>query len=121
MQQLKWQEGETYEETRPADVEESAGRVKVRRNIKKATRTTQDGRRTVWAYEYANMTQKQYESYKAQLAELESPLALMIEESNTTQLEAVADLYEESLKTQDNQQAIMEGLAEIYEMGVHAE
>lgn len=37
------------------------------------------------------------------------------EENNLIQMEANADLYEELLKTQENQQAIMEGLADIYE------
>ena len=35
----------------------------------------------------------------------------------STQLEAVAALYEEVMKTADNQRAIMEGIAEIYEQG----
>lgn len=120
MQQPKWTYGETYETDRPADVEKSVGRVKVRRNIKRETRTTEDGTRKIWVYEYANMTQAQYDTYKEQLAELESPLALLITENNTVQLGAVAALYEEMLATQENQIAIMAGIAEIYETGVNA-
>ena len=37
------------------------------------------------------------------------------EENNLIQLESSASLYEELLKTQENQQAIMEGLADLYE------
>jgi len=66
------------------------------------------------------MTLAQYDTYKAQLAELESPLAQLITENNTAQMEAVAELYEATLATQENQQAIMEGIAEIYETGVTA-
>ncbi len=118
MQEVRWQIGETYETDRPADVERGAGRVKVRRNITRQTRTIDSTQRRIWAYEYANMTLAQYDSYTAQLAELESPLAQLITQGNTQQLEGTAAIYEELLETRENQQAIMEGLAAIYEMGV---
>lgn len=118
MQEVRWKIGETYETERPADIEKGTDRVKVRRNITRETRTTENGKRKVWVYEYANMTLAQYDTYKAQLAELESPLAQLITENNTAQMEAVAELYEATLATQENQQAIMEGIAEIYETGV---
>lgn len=119
--QLEWKNGETYETDRPAEVERSAQKVKVRRNITRETRTTEDGQRKVWVYEYANMTHEQYETYKEQIAQLDAPIVQMIVENGTAQLEVVAALYEEILTTKENQQAIMEGLAEIYEMGVTAE
>ena len=46
--EIKWQIGETYETDRPADVEKGADRVKVRRNIKRETRTVDSTRRKVW-------------------------------------------------------------------------
>jgi len=119
--EVKWQIGETYETDRPADIEKGADRVKVRRNIKRETRTADSTRRKVWVYEYANMTLAQFDTYKAQLAELESPLAQLITENNTQQLEGTAALYEELLEVKDSQQAIMEGIAAVYEMGVSAE
>lgn len=121
MQEVKWKIGETYETERPADVEKGADRVKVRRNITRENRTTEDGKRKVWVYEYANMTLAQYDTYKAQLAELESPLAQLITENNMQQMEGTAALYEEMLEMRDTQQAIMEGIAAIYEMGVNVE
>lgn len=121
MQEVKWKNGETYETERPADIEKGADRVKVRRNITRENRTTEDGKRKVWVYEYANMTLAQYDTYKAQLAELERPLAQLITENNTQQLEGTAALYEELLEMKDSQQAIMEGIAAVYEMGVNAE
>ena len=121
MQEVKWKNGETYETERPADIEKGADRVKVRRNITRETRTTEDGKRKVWVYEYANMTLAQYDTYKAQLAELESPLAQLIAENNTQQMEGTAALYEEMLEMRDTQQAIMEGIAALYEMGVNVE
>lgn len=121
MQEVKWKIGETYETERPADIEKGADRVKVRRNITRETRTTEDGKRKVWVYEYANMTLAQYDTYKAQLAELESPLAQLITENNMQQMEGTAALYEEMLEMRDTQQAIMEGIAAIYEMGVNVE
>ena len=45
--QLKWKAGETYEEERPADLEMGVLKVKVRRNIKRTTRDTDDGRKKV--------------------------------------------------------------------------
>ena len=119
--EVRWQIGETYETDRPADVERGADRVKVRRNIKRETRTVDSTRRKVWAYEYANMTLAQFDTYKQQLAELESPLAQLITENNTQQLEGTAALYEGLLEMKDSQQAIMEGIAAVYEMGVSAE
>lgn len=119
--EIKWQIGETYETDRPADIEKGADRVKVRRNIKRETRTADSIRRKVWVYEYANMTLAQFDTYKTQLAELESPLAKLITENNTQQLEGTAALYEELLEVKDSQQAIMEGIAAVYEMGVSAE
>lgn len=121
MQEVKWKIGETYETERPADIEKGADRVKVRRNITRENRTTEDGKRKVWVYEYANMTLAQYDTYKAQLAELESPLAQLITENNMQQMEGTAALYEEMLEMRDTQQAIMEGIAAIYEMGVNVE
>ena len=121
MQVVKWKIGETYETERPADIEKGADRVKVRRNITRETRTTENGKRKVWVYEYANMTLAQYDTYKAQLAELESPLAQLIAENNTQQMEGTAALYEEILEIRDTQQAIMEGIAAVYEMGVNVE
>ena len=41
---------------------------------------------------------KRFDTYKAQLAELESPLAKLITENNTQQLEGTAALYEELLE-----------------------
>ena len=119
--EVRWQIGETYETDRPADVERGADRVKVRRNIKRETRTVDSTRRKVWAYEYANMTLAQFDTYKQQLAELESPLAQLITEDNIQQLEGTAALYEGLLEMKDRQQAIMEGIAAVYEMGVSAE
>ncbi|MCM1217213.1 MAG: hypothetical protein NC548_22160 [Lachnospiraceae bacterium] len=121
MQEVKWKIGETYETERPADIEKGADRVKVRRNITRETRTTENGKRKVWVYEYANMTLAQYDTYKTQLAELESPLAQLIAENNTQQMEGTAAIYEEMLEIRDTQQAIMEGIAAVYEMGVNAE
>lgn len=119
--EIKWQIGETYETDRPADIEKGADRVKVRRNIKRETRTADSTRRKVWVYEYANMTLAQFDTYKRQLAELESPLAKLITENNIQQLEGTAALYEGLLEMKDTQQAIMEGIAAVYEMGVSAE
>lgn len=119
--EVRWQIGETYETDRPADVERGVDRVKVRRNIKRETRTVDSTRRKVWVYEYANMTLEQYDTYKRQLAELESPLAQLITENNIQQLEGTAALYEGLLEVKDTQQAIMEGIAAVYEMGVSAE
>ena len=119
--EVRWQVGETYETDRPADVERGVDRVKVRRNIKRETRTVDSTRRKVWVYEYANMTLEQYDTYKRQLAELESPLAQLITENNIQQLEGTAALYEGLLEVKDTQQAIMEGIAAVYEMGVSAE
>lgn len=121
MQVVKWKIGETYETERPADIEKGADRVKVRRNITRETRTTENGKRKVWVYEYANMTLAQYYTYNAELAELESPLAQLIAENNTQQMEGTAALYERILEIEDTQQAIMEGIAAVYEMGVSAE
>lgn len=119
--EVRWQIGETYETDRPADIERGADRVKVRRNIKRETRTVDSTRRKVWVYEYANMTLAQFDTYKRQLAELESPLAQLITENNIQQLEGTAALYEGLLEMKDTQQAIMEGIAAVYEMGVSAE
>lgn len=119
--EVRWQIGETYETDRPADIEKGTDRVKVRRNIKRETRTVDSTRRKVWVYEYANMTLAQFDTYKRQLAELESPLAQLITENNIQQLEGTAALYEELLEMKDSQQAIMEGIAAVYEMGVSAE
>lgn len=115
--QLEWKKGETYENERPADLEIGVERVKVRKNITRATRTTDEGKRKVWEYEFADMTPKQYDEYKEQLAQLDTPFALMIKENNTASLEAIAAIYEAQIKTNENQIAIMEGIATIYEQG----
>lgn len=118
---INWKAGETYETDRPADIERGVAKVKVRRNITRETRTTETGTKRVWVYEYANMTQAQFEEYKAQLAELETPFARLMTEHNTMQLEATAVLYEQLIAAEENQMAVLEGLAALYEMGVNVE
>lgn len=115
--QLEWKTGETYEADRPADIEMGVQKVKVRRNIKRTTRNTDDGRKKVWEYEFADMTPRQYDEYKEQLAQLDQPFAMMIGESNTDTLEAIAAIYEAQIEGNGNQIAIMEGIASIYEQG----
>ena len=107
MQQPNWKPGETTETARPEEIIMGTGRIKVRRNITRETRTTETGKQKVWVYEYADMT----------LAQLDTPLARQMQDNATAQLEAVAALHEEVMKTADNQRAIMEGIAEIYEQG----
>ena len=63
------------------------------------------------------MTWAQYEEYTVEGAQFATPLARQMQDNATAQLEAVAALYEEAMKTADNQQAIMEGITEIYEQG----
>lgn len=115
MSQLKWKEGETIETDRPADLEIGVLKVKVRRNITRTTRTTDDGKVKVWKYQYCDMTPTQYEKYKEELATLDAPFAQMIKDNNTMQLEAIAEVYEMQLANEESQLVIMEGLAEIYE------
>lgn len=117
MQQPNWKPGETTETARPEEIIMGTGRIKVRRNITRETRTTETGKQKVWVYEYADMTLAQYEEYAAEVAQLDTPLARQMQDNATAQLEAVAALYEEVMKTADNQWAIMEGIAEIYEQG----
>lgn len=118
---INWKAGETYETDRPADIERGVAKVKVRRNITRETRTTETGTKRVWVYEYANMTLAQFEEYKKQLAELDTPFAQLITENNTVLLEATTALYEQQIMAEENQLAILEGLAALYEMGVSAE
>lgn len=114
--QLEWKKGETYEPDRPADIEMGVQKVKVRKDITRATRTTDDGTKKVWEYYFADMTPKQYDEYKEELAQLDAPFALMIRENNAATLEAIAEIYEAQIQNADNQTAIMEGLADLYEM-----
>lgn len=105
------------ETARPEEIIMGTGRIKARGNITRETRTTETGKQKVWVYEYADMTLAQYEEYAAEVAQLDTPLARQMQDNATAQLEAVAALYEEVMKTADNQRAIMEGIAEIYEQG----
>lgn len=115
--QLEWKAGETYEEDRPADIEMGVSKVKVRKNIKRTTRNTDEGRKKVWEYEFADMKPEEYDEYKNQLAQLDQPFALMIKETNTATLEAIAALYETQIEGNENQTAIMEAIAAVYEQG----
>lgn len=117
MQQFEWKKGETYEADRPADLEMGVSKVKVRKDITRTTRDTDEGRKKVWEYLFADMTPKEYDEYKDQLAQLDTPFALMIKENNTASLEAIAAIYEAQIEGNENQIAIMEGIAAIYEQG----
>ena len=75
MQQPNWKPGETTETARPEEIIMGTGRIKVRRNITRETRTTETGKQKVWVYEYADMTLAQYEEYAAEVAQLDTPLA----------------------------------------------
>lgn len=121
MQDVEWKNGETYETERPAEIEKGIKFVKVRRNITRENRTVENEKRKAWVYEYADMTLAEYDTYKAQLLELKGPLAQLITENSTQQMEGAAALYEELLEMKDTQQAIMEGIAAVYEMGVGTE
>lgn len=115
MSQLKWKNGETIETDRPVDLEVGVLKVKVRRNITRTTRNTDDGKVKVWTYQYCDMTPAQYEKYKEELATLDAPFAQMIKDNNEMQLAAIAEIYEAQLANAESQLVIMEGLAEIYE------
>lgn len=117
MQQLEWKKGETYEVDRPADLEMGVSKVKVRKDITRTTRDTDEGKKKIWEYLFADMTPKEYDEYKDQLAQLDTPFALMIKENNTASLEAIAAIYEAQIEGNENQIAIMEGIAAIYEQG----
>lgn len=120
--QTEWKIGETTETERPAEVEMGILKIKVRRNINRETRQTETGAKRVWTYEYADMTPKQFEDYKEEVAQLDTPFARMVQQNSLEQMEAIAEIYEALAETQSaqadlqvNQQAIMEGLADLYE------
>ena len=115
MQQPNQKPGETTETARPEEIIMGTGRIKVRRNITRETRTTETGKQKVWVYEYADMTPAQYETYKDELAQLDTPFAKMITESNAAKLEALAEIYEAQTAQVENQESIMEGLADLYD------
>ena len=117
MQQLEWKKGETYEADRPADLEMGVSKVKVRKDITRTTRDTDEGRKKVWEYLFADMTPKEYDEYKDQLAQLDTPFALMIKENNTASLEAIGASDEAQIEGSENQIASIEGSAAIYEQG----
>lgn len=107
MIEFQWLPGESMSEEKPEEVIFGNGGVILRRNFCKEERQTEEGEPyKVWVYEYAYLDDDRYERYVYHQS---------AEENNLIQLEANAALYEELLKTQENQQAIMEGLADIYE------
>ena len=107
MVQFEWHPGESLQEDKPEEVIFNPDGVILRRNFKKVYIPVEEGEPlTGWTYEYTNLTNSQYERYSYYQSEAENDL---------TQLEASASLYEELLKTQENQQAMMEGLADLYE------
>ena len=107
MTEFQWLPGESMSQKKPEEAVFGNGGVILRRNFRQEERQMENGESyTVWAYDCTYLDDDQYERYLYHQS---------AEENNLIQLEANAAIYEELLKTQENQQAIMEGLADIYE------
>ena len=114
MLKMNWREVRGTQQEKPAalDTDSSPSTIYIRKNIRRITETTESGSCKAWKYDEAALTKEEYAEYEQLIAELESPAIEKLREENANLAAALADLYETQQATQE---AIMLGLADVYE------
>lgn len=118
MLQINWKTVTGTQERRPEleDTASSPTTVYLRKNVR---RTLEQGQNAeahyVWQYEEAALSLEEYEEYKELVAQIETPAIQHLQEQNGILMAALADMYEKMEKQEETNQAILFGLADLYE------
>lgn len=118
MLQINWKPVTGTQERRPEleDKASSPTTVYLRKNIRRTLVQGQNAEAYyVWQYEEAALSQEEYEEYKELVAQIETPAIQSLQEQNGILMAALADLYEKMEKQEETDQAILFGLADLYE------
>lgn len=116
--QLNWRraEGTQIEKPKEIDIATSPYSVYIRKNIQQEVRQQQDGSGvTVWTYDEAVLTLKEYAQYQKELAECESLSQQELVENNLVVMGAIAESFEQQIVAEENQLIIMGAIAEMFE------
>lgn len=119
MLQINWKPVTGTQERRPEleDTASSPTTVYLRKNIRRTLVQGQNAEAYyVWQYEEAALSQEEYEEYKELVAQIETPAIQSLQEQNGILMAALADLYEKMEKQEEANQAILFGLADLYEV-----
>ncbi|MDO4292152.1 MAG: hypothetical protein Q4C65_02865 [Eubacteriales bacterium] len=116
--QLKWRKTEGTQAEKPKEIDTTASPfcVYLRKNIQQETKEQQDGDSiTVWTYEEAALTLKEYAQYQKELADCNSLSQQELVENNLVVMGAIADSFEQQITAEGNQFIIMGAIAEMFE------
>lgn len=116
--QLNWRRAEGTQEEKPKEIDTAASpySVYIRKNIQQEVRPQQDGSSvTVWTYDEAVLTLKEYTQYQKELAECKSLSQQELVENNLVVMGAIAESFEQQIVAEENQLIIMGAIAEMFE------
>lgn len=116
--QLKWRKTEGTQAEKPKEIDTIASPlcVYLRKNIQQETKEQQDSDSvTVWTYEEAVLTLKEYAQYQKELADCNSLSQQELVENNLVVMGAIADSFEQQITAEENQFIIMGAIAEMFE------
>lgn len=116
--QLNWRRAEGTQAEKPKEIDTAASpySVYIRKNIQQEVRQQQGGGSvTVWTYDEAVLSLKEYAQYQKELAECKSLSQQELVENNLVVMGAIAESFEQQITTEENQLIIMGAIAEMFE------
>lgn len=116
--QLNWRRAEGTQVEKPKEIDTAASpfSVYMRKNIQQEIREQPGGESvTVWTYDEAVLTLKEYAQYEKELAECNSLSQQELVENNLVVMGALAESFEQQITAEENQLIIMEAVAEMFE------
>ena len=116
--QLNWRRAEGTQVEKPKEIDTAASpySVYIRKNIQQEVTQQQGGGSvTVWTYDEAVLTLKEYAQYQKELAECKSLSQQELVENNLVVMVAIAESFEQQITAEENQLIIMGAIAEMFE------
>lgn len=115
--QLNWRRAEGTQAEKPKEIDTAASpySVYIRKNIQQEVRQQSGGSVTVWTYDEAVLTLKEYVQYQKELAECKSLSQQELVENNLVVMGAIAESFEQQITAEENQLIIMGAIAEMFE------
>lgn len=115
---INWRRAEGTQAEKPKEIDTAASpySVYIRKNIQQEERRQQGGGSvTVWAYDEAVLTLKEYAQYQKELSECKSLSQQELVENNLVVMGALAESFEQQITAEENQLIIMGAIAEMFE------
>ena len=114
---INWRKAEGTQAEKPKEIDTAASpfSVYIRKDIRQEVRQQDGGSVTVWTYDEAVLTLKEYAQYQKELAECKSLSQQELVENNLVVMGAIAESFEQQITAEENQLIIMGAIADMFE------